>query len=291
MKKIILDTDFGIDCDDAVALAMLINLQKKGECRIAAVTLSTSRKGAAAGVRAIFEYYGAQPPEIGKYGGSPLPADRKNVYSEYLAEKFGCDDASEDATEVLKKCLMETEGKILLVVIGPQCNLSALLRSEGGISLAEEKIEAVYIMGGCFDGMISEEFNIRQDVFSARYVADNCPVDTIYVPFEAGFDVLTGKNTLNDKNNPVGDAVRLLFATEFPDVSAENMERSSWDPIAALIAVRGAERYFGLSEIGKADFSASSAGKFLFSSDGNARYVLHGKKENLKKDIDELTER
>ena len=259
MKKIILDTDFGIDCDDAVALAMLINLQKKGECRIAAVTLSTSRKGAAAGVRAIFEYYGAQPPEIGKYGGSPLPADRKNVYSEYLAEKFGCDDASEDATEVLKKCLME--------------------------------IEAVYIMGGCFDGMISEEFNIRQDVFSARYVADNCPVDTIYVPFEAGFDVLTGKNTLNDKNNPVGDAVRLLFATEFPDVSAENMERSSWDPIAALIAVRGAERYFGLSEIGKADFSASSAGKFLFSSDGNARYVLHGKKENLKKDIDELTER
>ena len=43
MKRILIDTDLGIDCDDAIALAMLINLEKRKECEIASVTISSSR--------------------------------------------------------------------------------------------------------------------------------------------------------------------------------------------------------------------------------------------------------
>ena len=52
MKRIILDTDIGVDCDDAVALAMLIGFAKSGHCSIEAITTSTTRRGAVASVRA-----------------------------------------------------------------------------------------------------------------------------------------------------------------------------------------------------------------------------------------------
>lgn len=53
MKKFILDTDMGVDCDDAVALALLINYKKAGACDILGVTASSTREGATATIRTI----------------------------------------------------------------------------------------------------------------------------------------------------------------------------------------------------------------------------------------------
>ena len=55
MKKFILDTDMGVDCDDAVALALLINYKKAGACDILGVTASSTREGATATIRTICE--------------------------------------------------------------------------------------------------------------------------------------------------------------------------------------------------------------------------------------------
>ena len=52
-KKIILDTDMGVDCDDAAALAILLNKQSIGEIEILCVTASSTREGATGTIRAI----------------------------------------------------------------------------------------------------------------------------------------------------------------------------------------------------------------------------------------------
>ena len=46
VKKIILDTDMGVDCDDAVALAILLNKHIAGEIEIGCITASSTREGA-----------------------------------------------------------------------------------------------------------------------------------------------------------------------------------------------------------------------------------------------------
>lgn len=286
MKNIVLDTDVGIDCDDAIAIAELIGLEKRGECKLVAITLSTTREGAAASVRSIFAHYGKECPRIGKYSGAPLSADAKNCYAKKLYERFGNDDGAELAITVLKQTLANIEGKAVLVVIGPQSNLAELLRLDGGKELIHDKVEKICIMGGCFNGLIKDEFNIAQDVLAAKYVAAHCPVEIIYVPFEEGDDVLTGGNIADHENHPVGVSIKVFFDYEFPGSTFEQMERSSWDPITALVAVRGAERYFKLSDKGTADFSESMH-KFVVG-DGMARYVMCGDKTKLKKEINEL---
>ena len=42
-QRVILDTDMGVDCDDAVALAILLNKQIAKELEILCVTTSTPR--------------------------------------------------------------------------------------------------------------------------------------------------------------------------------------------------------------------------------------------------------
>lgn len=53
MKEIILDTDIGVDCDDAIALLLLINSIKKNQCKCDTIVTSTTRIGAVASIKAI----------------------------------------------------------------------------------------------------------------------------------------------------------------------------------------------------------------------------------------------
>lgn len=296
MKQIILDTDIGIDCDDMIALAMLLNLQKKGECALRAITLSTARRGAAAAVRAVCEYYGAPCPPIGQYRGEPLKADYRNTYAAAVCERFGCNDDADDAVSLLRKTLSSVTEKCLFVAIGPQCNLASLMRSQpdavcalSGMELIREKVERVYIMGGCFDGSLPcAEFNIEQDIPSAICVGSECPVECVYLPFEAAADILTGKGTLLEQNSPVGLSVRLLFQVEFPALTEESMERSSWDPVTALLAVRGFGEYACRVKRGSVEVTPDGATRFCEKEGGKALLVTGLEKEKIKNDIDGL---
>ena len=58
MKRILLDTDMGVDCDDAVALALTLKAENAGLAELVGVTASTTRRGAVATVNAICRYYG-----------------------------------------------------------------------------------------------------------------------------------------------------------------------------------------------------------------------------------------
>ena len=80
MKNIILDTDIGIDCDDAVALGLAASLMRTGKCEIKAVTCSTTREGAAQSADAILRYYGLNIP-VGEMRLPQLLCDFTNKYA------------------------------------------------------------------------------------------------------------------------------------------------------------------------------------------------------------------
>ena len=155
-QRVILDTDMGVDCDDAVALAILLNKQIAKELEILCVTTSTTRSGAVSTVRAIAEYYG-ESVTVGAMAKPALGCDKLNNYSAAVMEKYGAPDGACEAVKLLRKTLAEAKEKITLVAIGPLVNLARLLKSEadeisalGGVELLERSVEEIFCMGGSF---------------------------------------------------------------------------------------------------------------------------------------------
>ena len=232
MKTILLDTDIGVDCDDAIALAMALNGKKEGRLRLPLITLSTARKGSGGCTRAILKAYGEEIPlaKIRK----PLPIDSRDNYGEKVAAAFGETDGDlGDAVEAWRTLYKTAEGKITPVVIGPQTNLAAFLKEEK--ELFKEKTEHVYIMAGRFDEK-TPEFNVEQDVPACLSVATDLPCKCSIIPFETGCKVLTGKRFLNERNHPVGLSIEECFKS-WGQFDNAKMLRESWDPLTLLAAL------------------------------------------------------
>ena len=132
MKKLILDTDIGVDCDDAVALALLMALQKEGFCDLLAISTCTARVGATAAVRAITDYYGAYDIPCGRMYSPVLPCDRTNNYAEKLMKKYKKAEAEEESVHLLRKTLAKAQEKVVLVAIGPLTMIVSLAFKERG---------------------------------------------------------------------------------------------------------------------------------------------------------------
>lgn len=282
-KKIILDTDMGVDCDDAAALAILLNKQSIGEIEILCVTASSTREGATGTIRAIADYYGAEL-KIGAMAYPALECDKINNYGKIVKDTYGTKDSDRDAVDLLRETLSEQEEKITFISIGPLTNLSRLLQSEGdcrsdlnGIELVKEKVDIVYCMGGSFEQNksradfsldVQPEWNILQDVFSARYVTENCPVGIVFLPFEAGSRVMT---RMDKGKNPVWFSMKNYAISEH--FSYEPVfERMSWDPVTCLCATDGCEEYYDYSPEGK--ISVDERGNTVFTEGGGRDRIV-----------------
>ena len=104
MRKIIFDTDMGVDCDDVAALAILLNAHKKKECELVAITASSTREGATATVKVICNYYGVSV-DIGAMGQPAIPCDSMNNYSLAVKNKYGETDVTDDAVKLIRQKL------------------------------------------------------------------------------------------------------------------------------------------------------------------------------------------
>ena len=102
MKNIILDTDIGIDCDDAVALGLAASLMRAGKCEIKAVTCSTTREGAAQSADAILRYYGLNIP-VGEMRLPQLLCDFTNKYAKAVAENTAAGQAKSTRLHLCEK--------------------------------------------------------------------------------------------------------------------------------------------------------------------------------------------
>ncbi len=293
MRKIIIDTDIGIDCDDAAALAILFKNHLDKKCKIIGVSASTAREGSSGAIRGFLDYYGLYEIPCAKMNHSPLKCDEKNVYAGALRDRFKTNEAKEDAVSMMRRLLSESYEKVTLCSIGPLSNIADLLSSDAdeysklnGYDLVKDKVSDYYIMGGSFYGNMNHnnenetlmtEWNIEQDIDSARFVSEKCPVPMYYCPYEIGIRVKT--YIPNDKS-PVYQAMSLVSKEN--GEKEENFTRASWDPITCMWAMGTFEDMFKLSEKGIIRINEKGQTIFEKNEKGNHYYMMV-KGSNLEK--------
>lgn len=281
MKRFLLDTDIGADCDDAVAIAYLLGKQNEGRCTVAAITLSTARKYAPACARVLTRQFGHGEIPLGILRGVSLACDAMDLYAEDIAKQNGADhptaEETPDAVTVMRKTLAEADAKTDIIAVGPQSNLRALLDSRPdaasplcGADLIRQKVGTLYIMGGRFVQDAGTppraDWNIAQDIGAARAVAARFPCRVVYCPHETGSRV----TTYSDRTTgAVRDCMRLFTQNgakkdgrPIPELSVYT--RPSWDPLTAMVAI-GEDMNFVLSPNG--NITVDEGGVFHFRED------------------------
>ena len=258
--SIILDTDMGNDIDDALALVMLHELQRLGECRLIGVTVCKGTPWASAYTRLINARCGQPDLPVGQIEYGPTPEHGNFVRQ--IAEPRGPWPQSEDAVSLLRRLLAsQSDQTVVLVSIGFFTNLSRLLESGpdgasplGGRELVARKTRFVSSMAGNFRPDISSgpdvgnpEFNIRTDIAAARHFAAHCPCPMIFSGFEIGVSILSPASAIEailavEPDNPVAAAYAAYLPMPY--------DRPMWDQTAVLQAVRPDAGYFDLSAPG-----------------------------------------
>ncbi len=297
MKKIILDTDLGSDCDDAGALALLYSARRAGLIDLLAVTLSTGNPWAAACAEAIGRHYGARVPLGAPAAAIPGEAGARfsQSFAKTVAEKYGAGRVETvNSVSLLRRTLAANEG-VILAGIGPCTNLAALLQSRGdgfsplsGEELLAARAKCVVLMGGYFPrgeedfvyfggARMEAEWNILQDVPAARLFFENCPVPVVVADYLLGEKILTGGRLLQrEPQNPAAECYRIFCGGA----------RSSWDPVVAFYAVYGESGCLRLSPPGHIHIGADGVSVFEEKEGGGHRLLRCADAASLREKID-----
>lgn len=310
--KLIFDTDMGNDIDDAIALAMIHSLQKRGACELLAVTITKDHPQAAGFVDAVNTFYGypdvpigvvrngAQQPDGGRFN---LLADQKQANGQlrYPHDLRSGEDAPE-ATALLRQTLAaQPDGSVTLVQVGFFTNLARLLDSPPdahsplpGRELIEKKVKLLSIMAGAFQTVKWQtrylEYNVKLDVPAAQKLAKHWPSPIVWSGFEIGFACTYPHQSIErdfdyTPHHPIKQAY-LLYEPPPHD-------RPNWDPSAVLYAVYPDRDYFALSPPGQVTVADDAATVFHPGKNdkGRDRFLILTETQNarLREAIVQLT--
>ena len=239
---IILDTDIGTDIDDAGALAMLHGLASRGEARILAVMSCNRSRWSAPAIDVINTHYGR--PDIPIGSSRTGPDDEKWYHDAVPAfpHRLATGADAPEAVSLYRKILAaQPDHSVTIVTIGWLTNMAGLLNSGPdshsaltGPQLIAAKVNRLVAMGGIWPNNRGEgEYNFTMDRKSAHQVLQNWPTPIMFTGL--GRDVMTGGRLM--ATAPADNPVRAFYGSFLKANKAT--ERSSWDQIAVLYAVRG----------------------------------------------------
>lgn len=293
-EKIILDTDFGNDCDDTGALAILHQMAYNGEAEILATMYPMTDEFGASAIDAVNTYYGKPNIPVGAYKGSyEYKGKHNDYYNSLLTNNFPNDLKSgkntPDAVMLYRRILASQPDKsVTIVVVGPQRLVADLLLSQpdslsklDGMALVKKKVKQLVTMGAQYPK--GHEWNIKLSPDAAKLVAEKWPTTVVYSGFEIGAPIMTGERLVTE--TPETNPVRAAFATN-PDLD-EKKNRHSWDETAVLFAVRGVKDYWN---IGQGTIQIADDGKNNWVAGGKSRKYLIAKKPvpEMKKIIEDM---
>lgn len=264
---IIFDTDIGTDVDDAGALAILHIMADQGEARILATMSANRNRWCAPALDAINTYYGREDMLIGCSRTGPDPEEwYHNSVDEFPHDLTHSDEAPHAVALYRKILAAQPDNSVTIVVVGWLTNMAELLNSKpdqysalSGRELVEAKVKELVSMGGRWPNSPKDEgeYNFTMDGAAAHKVISDWPGKIMFTGL--GKDVMTGGRLVAEgpKDNPVPAFYRNFFE------GYKVPERSSWDLIAVLYAVRGLSDYF----------TAVSEGQCVGQEDGSNQWV------------------
>lgn len=267
---VVFDTDMGNDIDDALALAMLHALEARGEIRLCAVTVTKDNPWAARYVSAVNRFYGRGDLPVGLVRNG-VTKDEGNYVRRTVEEGRWPHDAEfPDAVELLRRVLSaEADGSVILIQVGFSTNLARLLEAPGGRELAARKVKFLSLMAGDFTGK-GPEYNVKEDIPSARKLAGDWPTPMIWSGFEVGRTMKFPARSIERDfawapRHPVVEGYRNYM--KFP------YDRETWDLTSVLYAVRPDDGYFSLSEPGRVIVDGRGMTRFEPDPAGRHRYL------------------
>ena len=287
MRNFILGTDWWTDCDDAVALRLLLNEKKRKNIDLIGIVVNAVMDCSIASVDGFLQLENETDIPIGvdlagnDFGGFPPYQKRLSEY----AARYKSNSDAEDAVHLYRRLLASSDDKVEIIEIGFLQAFAALLLSEGddisplcGIDLVREKVSRCWIMAGKWDKDGDCEHNFaknRRSIDGGMTVLEKCPVPITFLGWEVGYGVITGDELDRDDH-----LYRVLI-----DHKSEN-GRHSWDPMTVLLAIVGDLKSAGYrSVVGKASLDAADgANHFTECKGGPHAYVIKKKNDSYYKD-------
>ncbi len=284
---VVLDTDMGPDIDDALALAMLHTYMDREQAEIAAVTLSRNSALGARFIDALNTWYGHPDIPVGIDRQAPHTMVESSSYVA-LANRFPTDVANGTIPEgetVIREVLiraMAEQRQVVIVQVGFSGNVAALLDSRpddrsvlSGMELVERSGAVLSIMAGSFKDRV--EFNVANDVESARRVIDGWPNEMILSPFEIGYDIHYPYTAIRDRHNG-NDILRQAY--EFTDYSwhvdaSPFYNMRTWDLTSVMEGIDPEAGWFPLSGYGRVTIDGQGRTNFSEGS-GQHRVLVRG---------------
>ncbi len=263
-RSVILDTDWWTDCDDCVALRLLLNSE---EVELIGVNINAFMDISPYSVEIFLSQYSRGKVHISvdknadDYPDAPKKSYQQKIIEAFSEGRYKSSDCYDNSVTFYRRLLASSPGKVDIIAVGFQNSIADLLLSEGdelsplnGIELCREKVGKLWTMAGRWDIDGGREYNIAnspRSVRAAKIVAEKFPCPITYLGFEAGESVITGGvEVIGDRND--------LLSLAMEAHGSEN-GRSSWDPMTALLAVIGDEEKAGYRKV---------YGKFTFDDDG-----------------------
>lgn len=219
-RKIIIDTDPGID--DAVALAIALFSEELDVQLITTVAGNVSIEKVTKNTLKLLPFYGKKIP-VAMGASRPLlrePIDASGVHGKTGMD--GYDFPEEDqrllldknAVEAMHEVIMNSAEKITLVPIGPLTNIALLIREYPEVI---KRIDEVVLMGGSVgrgNAGVYSEFNIKVDPEAAKIVFES-GLNIVMAGLDVGLKALVypEDSELIKDMNPVGNMFYHLFKT------------------------------------------------------------------------------
>ncbi len=285
IPKVILDADIDSDVDDAGALAMLLNLHKKGVIELLGVITTSDDPYAASCVSAINTFYGCPDIPVGFLMGQSSLSNHsrytKSIVKEFPA-KIAIWSEAEESTILYRRLLAQSpDGSVTIITIGHLSSLQKLLQSSSdqlsplnGKQLAANKTSGWICMGGQFPSGKEANF-YRPDPASTVYCLENWKKEVLFCGWEAGKAVMTGGLNLKNRLNP-GHPVYRAY-----ELYNQFAGRSSWDQLAVLQLTDKGRRFFSCSETGRCEVAEDGSNSWRNDSLGIHRYLIVKQPEKL----------
>jgi inosine-uridine nucleoside N-ribohydrolase len=278
---LILDTDMGNDVDDVFALAMIHELQTRGEVKLLAVTITKDNRYAAPFIDLVNTFYGRPDIPIGMVNNGKTPEDapmlkgpathldpqRRDVYPHRLREGSDAPEAVQLLTRILGA---QPDHSVTIAQIGFSTNLARLAASPGGAALIKQKVKLLCLMAGNF-AQAKPEFNVYTDAAAFASLMKDWPTPVIFSGFEVGLEITFPYEAIQRDmsyvpNHPVADAFKLYVGK--PE------DHPNWDSTAVLEAIRPDRGYFNLSLPGRVRLGEKNVTVFTPDPAGNCRYLI-----------------
>lgn len=283
--KLIFDTDMGNDVDDAMALAMIHALERRGACELLAVTSTKDHPKSLPYIDALNTFYGKPDVPLGavREGATPEIGKFLHFADSYPHDLKSGEDAP-DAISLLRKTLAgQPDQSVSIVQVGFFTNLARLVDTPAdghspltGRELIVKKVKQLVIMAGSFQTIRFnngyKEYNVFKDIPSAQDFARKWPSPVIWSGFEIGIAAAYPWQSIQQdygyaRPHPIAESY-LAYVPE------KTHDRPTWDLTAVLHAVYPNRGYFGLSAKGHVRVEEDGFTSFFTGEDKRDQFLI-----------------